>query len=98
MSARPKTRKVYRIDWYDTEASCEWGDGATVPPLVHSVGYITSWPRKNQKVPCFRFAADFAEEGPGSVRTIPAGMVKGKPVHIHTHKIVYRTRKEQGND
>ena len=97
MAGVRKPRKVYEIEWYDTEASNEWGKGAPVPPLAHSVGFITSWPRKNQKVPTYRLAADFIEAEPGGVRTIPAGMVK-KVTYLCTVKTYFRTPKEQGTD
>jgi hypothetical protein len=89
---------VYLIEWYDIEAESGWGSGAKQPPLVHQVGYIISWPRKNQKVPSYRVASAFVENEPGGVSIIPAAVVEGEPTEILEHKIHYRTMKELGRD
>ena len=96
MAKTPKKRKVYLLDWYDIEGDAGWGEGAQQPPLVHQLAFILSWPRKNQKVPCYRVATAFVEEEPGGATIIPASVVRGKPQHIHTVTIAYRTPAEKG--
>lgn len=91
-----KQRKVYLIHWYDIEGDAGWGEGAKVPPLVNQLAYILSWPRKNQKVPCYRIATAYVEDEPGGSSIIPAAVVLGEPELIHTFKVEFRSAKERG--
>jgi hypothetical protein len=88
--AKPKTRPIYLIEWYDIETSGGWGDGAEVPPLVVQPCFIVSWPRKNQKPPVYRVCNAYVEEERGDACVIPAGCVKGTPKLIAQVEMTYR--------
>jgi hypothetical protein len=68
----PRRLRRVEIEWFDIEEEAGWGEGADQPPTAIQIGYIHSYPRKGQKIPCYKIKSSQIEGEPGGVTLIPA--------------------------
>jgi len=87
-------RQLYLVQWYDTEGDSGWGKGAKQPPLVCQPCFILEWPRKKQRVSCYRVATAWCEGEPGGTSVIPAACVRGVPEPIGRVAVEYRDKRD----